>query len=95
MTADPAAWASVLNSAGANGLALIVMTVLLAATFAASVTLVTLLIRSILKEERIPHSVWVQECQSHTEQMSALSAMASALNELVWTVRALAKNGGV
>ena len=94
MTADPTTWANVLSSAGANGLALIVMVVLLAATFATSVTLVTLLIRFILKEERIPKSVWLEECKSHSDQMSSLAAMTSAVNELVWTVRALAKNGG-
>lgn len=70
------------------------MVVLLAATFATSVTLVTLLIRYILKEERIPKSVWVEECKAHAEQESALATMTAALHELIWTVHALAKNGG-
>lgn len=92
MTGDPITWANVLNSTGPLGLALIVLVGLLTA----SVALNGFLVRFILKDERIPVSVWTKECESHAKDTEAVNAVSEAVKELVWTVRTLvSKLGGV
>jgi hypothetical protein len=89
MTPEQAA--SVLQSTGPLGLALIVMVVLL---FMA-VGLITRLIIFILKDERIPKDVWVEECQSHATEMSAIGELTVAVRQVVWVLERVApKSGG-
>lgn len=94
MTATPNVWAEVLNASGPTGLVLIVMVVLLAAVFTTSAALITLLIRYILKEERIPQAVWVQECQSHASEMSSVDKLAAVIEKLVWVVDQVSRKVG-
>jgi hypothetical protein len=94
MVTTPSIWTEVLNSAGPAGLALIVMTVLLAAVFTTSAALITLLIRYILKEERVPQAVWVQECQSHAAEMASVDKLATAIEKCVWVLEQVARKVG-
>jgi hypothetical protein len=92
MPTDPSLWAEVLNTTGPLGLALIVLVVLLAS----SVALNALLVRFILKDERIPKVVWIAETESHAKDAAAIDTMAEAVKELIWMMRALTtKLGGM
>ena len=90
MTADPGAWSNVLSSQGPVGLALIV----LVAIIAAAVALITMLVRFLLKDQRIPTSVWVEECASHTRQETATTALTEAVKETTLTLKLLFMKGG-
>jgi hypothetical protein len=90
MTPDPSAWSKVLETQGPLGLALIV----LVAIIAAAVALITVLIRSILKDQRIPTSVWEEECKAHNAITSGLTALTEAVKETTFTLRLLYKGGG-
>jgi len=90
MTADPGAWSNVLSTQGPVGLALIV----LVAIIAAAVALITMLVRFLLKDQRVPTSVWAEECASHSRQESAIASLTDAVKETTLTLRLLFTKGG-